>query len=30
MLPLLVKRRGYNVHIYQLNKLEFSLKVLTT
>ena len=30
MLPLLVKRRGYNVHVYQLNKLEFSLKVLTT
>ena len=30
MLSLLVKRRGYNVHIYQSNKLEFSLKVLTT
>ena len=30
MLSLLVKRRGYKVHIYQSNKLEFSLKVLTT
>ena len=30
MLSLLVKRRGYKVHIYQSNKQEFSLKVLTT